>query len=296
MLAQRDLLDPQIADFADQQIVLVAAVDGVHGTEFLRHLAGAAEFADDRPVQFHLVDFAGLVDVVRRIGIGDIKHRIRTRGHADRLGISEIADLRLEGAVVVEDLDAVVVAVGDIDIALRVNRNAADIVELALAGALLAPAFDEFAVLVEFGDARIALAVGDENVALGIPGDIGRTVEDVLRPPSARCTGRPAATFPTAGRSRTGGNVDRLGLSAEQHDLTALLIEFHDHVGHLIDHPDIVLRIDAYLIGEHEPVGVLADFADEASVAIELVQLRAAMGEIARSTEGDGGMAGAGVY
>src|SRR3954468_5638746 len=275
--AQRNLLYPQIPDFADEKAVLVAAIDGVHGAEFLCHLAGAAELADHRAVQFHLVDFARLVDVVRRVGIGDIKHRIGPGGQADRLRVSEIADLRLEGAVVVEDLDAVVVAVGDIDIALRVDRDAADVVELALSAALLAPALHELAVFVEFGDARIALAVGDENIALGVPSDIGRTVEYVLRPPGAGCAGCPAAPFPTAGRSRTRGNVDRLGLSAEQHCQTPLRVELHDHVAHLIDDPDIVLRVDAHLIGEHEAVSVLADLTDEAAVAVELIELRAAM-------------------
>jgi hypothetical protein len=72
-----------------------------------------------------------------------------------------------------------------------------------------------------------------------------------------------------------------------------LWIEFDDHVGHLVDDPDIVLRIHAHLIGEHEAVAVLADLADESSVAIELEQLRAAMGEIARSSERNEGMAGA---
>src|SRR4029077_12384857 len=169
----------------DEKVVLIAAIDGVHGAEFLGHLAGAAELADDGSIQFDLVDFAGLVDVARRIGIGDVEHRIGTGGQADRLRVSEIADLRLEGAVIVEDLDAVVVAVGDVNIALCIHGDTADIVELALARALLAPALDELAVLVEFGDARIALAIGNENVALGIPGDIGRTVEDILRPSCA---------------------------------------------------------------------------------------------------------------
>jgi hypothetical protein len=90
-------------------------------------------------------------------------------------------------------------------------------------------------------------------------------------------------------------NVDGFGLASEQHDLTALRIELDDHVGHLIDDPDIVLRVDADLIGEHEAIHVMAEFFDETAIAVELEELRTAMHEVTRAAQGHEGMTCTGV-
>ena len=50
-----------------------------------------------------------------------------------RLRRADAGDLRLEGALAVEHLDAVVAGVGDVDVAGRVAGDAADPVELTLA-------------------------------------------------------------------------------------------------------------------------------------------------------------------
>jgi hypothetical protein len=63
---KRELLHAQIAELADQERVLAAAVDEV---ELLRQPAGPAELSDHRPIQLQLVDFAAGVDVVGRIRI-----------------------------------------------------------------------------------------------------------------------------------------------------------------------------------------------------------------------------------
>ena len=163
---------------------------------------------------------------------------------------------------------------------MRVYRYAADIGELSGRGSLLAPRLGEFAFFVELRDTRIAQAVSNEDVASGVPGDVSRPVEQVRGLPGA---------IPSC---LAGGNVDCLRLAPKQHSYAALRIELHDHVGHLINHPDVVTRIDADLGGEHEAVTVLADLADELAVAVELEQSRAVVREGTRCADRDGGMAG----
>ena len=95
-------------------------------------------------------------------------------------GVPTFADLRLERALAVEDLDALVAGVGDVEVARRVGDDAANLVELALARSGVAPRLQEVAVLVELGDAVVgAEAVGDVDVAGAIPVDIRRPVEAV---------------------------------------------------------------------------------------------------------------------
>ena len=93
-------------------------------------------------------------------------------------------------------LDALISRVSDIDVALCVDGNGARGGELSGLGASLAPRLDEPAGLVELRDALIADAVGSEDVALRIPRDVRRTVEDVLRRADTRRTApRSAAAF-----------------------------------------------------------------------------------------------------
>ena len=63
----RELLHPEIADFADIERVLAAAVDRVDGAELFQQFASLAKLSNDGSVETHLVDFAGRVEVVRRI-------------------------------------------------------------------------------------------------------------------------------------------------------------------------------------------------------------------------------------
>jgi quinoprotein glucose dehydrogenase len=93
------------------------------------------------------------------------------------LRIADIREGRLEAAVIVEDLDALVSAVRGIDIALRVNRDAADIGELPECGSLLAPRLHEFAFFIELRDARIDQAVGDEYL-IAVDAKTGRPCDD----------------------------------------------------------------------------------------------------------------------
>src|SRR5258708_20554173 len=97
-LMQRHLLNPQIADFADKEVVLASAVDGVDEVEFLRGPPGLAEFADHGAVELQLIDLAGDVDVVRRIGVRRVNHLLRPRPDAERLRRPDPDNLRLQVA------------------------------------------------------------------------------------------------------------------------------------------------------------------------------------------------------
>src|SRR5207248_3095742 len=131
------------------------------------------------------------IEIVRRIRIRHVHHLAAARRNADCLRVADILDLGLERAVVIEHLDALVAAVGGVDVALGINGDAVDAGELTGGAAALAPLLDEHAVLRELGDARVAAAVGDEDVALRIPRDVGRSIEDVLlRAGSRRPAGR----------------------------------------------------------------------------------------------------------
>src|SRR5271166_2765033 len=73
-----------------------------------------------------------------------------------------VVPLRLVLAVAVEDLDAVVLTVGDIDPAVRIATDVVGDVELPGVGAGLAPRKQAPAVGGVFVDAGIAVAVGDK--------------------------------------------------------------------------------------------------------------------------------------
>src|SRR5205807_4487708 len=79
---------------------------------------------------------------------------------------------------------------------------------------------------------------------------------------------------------------DRFRFAAQHEQDPSLGIEF-DHVARsLIDHPDVVLRIDLHRLREVEAVDALADLAHELTGLIELEQARAALVERARAADG----------
>src|SRR5262249_50226452 len=96
-----------------------------------------------------------------------------------------------------------------------------------------------------------------------------------------------------AAAARRGPHRDRFRLAAEGEPDAAGLIEL-DHVARsLIDHPDVVLRIDLHRLGEVEAVDTLADLADELAALIELEQARARLVEGPRRSDRRVGGAGA---
>src|SRR5207247_1429549 len=128
----------------------------------------------------------------------------------------------------------------------------------------------------------------------GVPRHVGRTIEVVTfdaRPNRRRRCGaascaaltrrcRRAAAFSVtapAGSRRAAWNVDGLGLAPHRHLHASLRIELDDHARSLIDHPDVVLRIDPHVMREDETVQALADLADVLTGGVELKQARRAI-------------------
>src|SRR5258706_5081500 len=101
--------------------------------------------------------------------------------NADRPRVADVVVNRFRRRIeiVVEHLHARVAAVADIYQALGVNRDRVRRIELTGGAAPAADVSDESAALVVLHDARVHVAVGDEDVALRIPSDIGLAPEAV---------------------------------------------------------------------------------------------------------------------
>src|SRR5215471_4002973 len=90
----------------------------------------------------------------------------------------QIVPLSLIPPVAVEDLDAVVLTVGHIHQSVRVRRQVVRQVELPRIASRLAPGHDVPSVRRVLVDARIAVAVRDEQIARAwADGDVRGTVE-----------------------------------------------------------------------------------------------------------------------
>src|SRR5262245_39102832 len=261
---QDDLLRAPRGDFRDPQLVFVAAIHAVNRAELLQLLPGLPELADDGSVELHLVDLAS--DVTRRRGIAvrirvrRVEILMRTRRDAERPRVADVIVDRAQDEVVVEHLDARVAAIGHIDVALRIDLQAVRRVHLARRGAARPDRLDELAELVELDDARVGVAVGDENVALRIPADVGGTAKRVrLRVGRRRAGRRP--------RLET---LDGLRPAADRHQHLAVGTALDHHVRPLVHGPDVVLLVHTHGVGEQEAVEILTDLLDEHPVLIEL--------------------------
>src|SRR5689334_9713753 len=176
---EHQLLHAKIGKLADKESVFAAAIDGVHRPEFLEQPSGTAKFAEDRAVQAHPVYPAGDIDIVPRIGIGNVEDWIGAFADTHRLCVAEVRKRGLEDAVVVKYLDAFVPAIAGVDVSLRVHRNTQNIGELAGSCTSFTPGLHKFAVLIELSDARVAGAIRDEYVPCGVPRHIGGPVEEI---------------------------------------------------------------------------------------------------------------------
>src|SRR3989442_3690871 len=107
---------------------------------------------------------------------------MRSGGDAQRPSRAEIGHLSDRLQIVVELLIAVVGPVGHPYVTAPVDLETVRQVEFAelLARLLASGLRDEAAVLVVLHDAIVAVAIGDEDVALRIEADIARAAEDVL--------------------------------------------------------------------------------------------------------------------
>src|SRR5262249_22992722 len=143
-----------------------------------------------------------------------------------------------EFAVLVEDLDAVVVAIADEQASARVHCQRVRRVELAGCTAFLSPGLDELAILGEFHDAGIgvaAMSVANENVAIGCDQYRGRRVERVRT---------------VARRSGLAEREQDLAFGTEFEDLMALAV-----LALAVGDPDIAVVVDEDAVRKHEHSG-----------------------------------------
>src|SRR4029453_10770660 len=130
-LMEHQILHAKIGKLTDKESVFATAVNGVDRPEFLEQPSGTAEFAEGGSVEAHPVYLTGDIDIVPRIGIGNVENGIGSPGDTHRLCVAEVRKRGLEDAIVVKDLDALVAAIASVDVALRVHCNTQNIGELS---------------------------------------------------------------------------------------------------------------------------------------------------------------------
>jgi len=115
------------------------------------------------------------------VGVGH--HHAVAVGHGDVVGVLQLArlvphrpELGHEGAVALEDLNAVVLLVADVDEPEAVGADAPRVVELPVRVALAAERAEELAAGIEDLDA-VVVAVRDDELADAVDGDAGEAVE-----------------------------------------------------------------------------------------------------------------------
>ncbi len=222
---EHQFLDAPGLDLSDEDLIGVPAVHHVHDLKPAEFLARVSEAPEDRAVQLHLVDLARVLPRARpvavRVGVGGEQVLMRARRDADAPRRADVVVNRAEDKVVVEHLHPVVRAIGDVHVALRVDREAVRQVELARlrSGPLAADLLQEPSVLVVLHDAMVDVAVGDEDVALRVPADVGRTAQRVFLRRRRR----------TRGRARQHSQRG-LGPAAKHHHDAAFGIELDHHV------------------------------------------------------------------
>src|SRR5437899_2120507 len=172
------LLDAPIEQFGDEKLVFAGAGNFMDPAQFAELFAGFAEDAENFSIESQLVDAAGksIRGIKNLIGrrcdtegpgsagrhracggsglVADSGAGIRGNGYVNR----ELAD-KFPGSV--EDLDAAVAAVGDINVVLCIHCNAVRSVELAGLSTGFAPRHQPVAVFIYFRDARIDIPVAD---------------------------------------------------------------------------------------------------------------------------------------
>ncbi|OIQ64378.1 hypothetical protein GALL_540710 [mine drainage metagenome] len=161
--------------------------------ELFQLLAGLSKHAEHLALEAQLVDPSGPC-------VRTVKHLVRRRRDADRPGrarrkgavgdhrlVGNLADrwpcirrhrhvdgeLAQEFSVLVEHLNPVVAAIGDVDVIVGIGRDRVRGIELTGFLAAIAPRLQPVAVLVHLRDARIDVAVADEGVAGLVPCHVG---------------------------------------------------------------------------------------------------------------------------
>ena len=249
--------------------------------ELARLFTGFAEYAENLAIESELVDAAGerVRGIQNLIGSGGDadgpggprRHRasggggfvadggtsVGWRGHVD----GELAE-EFSGGV--ENLDAAVAAVGNINIVLHVDGNAVWRVELAGLRARFAPGHQPVSVFVDFCDARVDVAVADVGAALGVPRDVRHLSKHAV-------DGRQRRLHVL---QRFGAFIGSLLLAAKNKRDAAGRIEFNDHVRAFVRDPDVVVFVDFHGVGKGPGIEMMANLAKKFSVRSEFQKLR----------------------
>src|SRR5260221_5417938 len=134
----RDLADIDVAARIDGDAVrgdeLAEFDPGMERAEPGEDLALVADDAEARPEIGHVA-----VDRLVGAELADIAQRLLAARHVEPARTVQVVPLRLVSSVAVEDLDAVVLAAGDIEPAVRIAADIVDDVELAGIRVGLAP-------------------------------------------------------------------------------------------------------------------------------------------------------------
>src|SRR2546427_4373520 len=174
-----------------------------------------------------------------RLMIGYVKDIVAV--DVDPARPAELLPLCEKFAILVEDLDAIVAAVADEDLSLRIDSDGMRRVELAGARAFPAPRFDERPILRELHDARVgvpAMPIGDESIAVRSRHDVARPIERVR---------------PVAGNPGLAERHQHLSFRVELEYLVALAV-----FAGRVSRPDVAVPVDVetmrlieYALAEH---------------------------------------------
>src|SRR6185295_62518 len=229
--------------------LVVRARDRVNRVEPPGQPSELAEGAEHLAGEIHLVDLADAADE---------DHLVRSGGDAQRPGEAVEIPRLLERAVGVEHLNPVVLAIGDVEVLVAIDDDAVRGVELAGPRAAVAPVLHQVALARELGDARVAVAVGDEGAPVGRDDGVGGLVE------ARRRRNRPLDAV---------RHVDpRLEAPAERLDDPSPGVELDDDVVAGVDEPHVVLGVEADAVRGVENRRAVADRAGERAVGVELEQ------------------------
>src|SRR3989441_505291 len=227
--------------------LLIRACYLVNGVNGAGHAAVAAEGAQDLAGDVHLVDPAHAAHE---------HHLIGSIGEAERPGRGRQVPNRFPIALSIEDLDAAIATVGDIDDVVIVDHNTVRGVEGARLVATPTPVLDEVAILIELRHARIAVSVGDKHAAILAPGDVRLLIEGGLVWSGTLNHMRQPSPGLRVCSQRAHGAA--FGVEAENFVIGGI------HV------PEIALWIEAHNMGAYEHCGTLAPRAHEAAIRFEL--------------------------
>ena len=231
------------------EVALAVDVELMHAPEPARKRTERAPRGrgDEPAVEIELEEF--LRDAVSDPQVLVLRHHRVVRALDVRPDVEELP-------VLIEDLDARVGAVGDVEPPRRVDRNRVHRIHVARARlvrrrALLPPGHQILPVLVELHDAGVGVTVGHEERPVGQPRDVGRPREMLVVVP-----------------------LD-LELPERHDDRLAVVGHFEDLVRPVVHEPDMlvgVVGIDQDLVRADETLVVLFPGVDHLAVAIDDVE------------------------